>query len=80
MRIEQGISMRVKVLGAAVGGGVVVAMGALSVALGGTEAHATSGPAIGGAGDTITQTTAATTLATPVASPTVKAPPYGQSG
>ena len=75
------VSARIKVAAAAVGAGVMVAMGALTMAFGGTEAHAiVPTPPLDGAGDTSTQTTAATTIATPAASPTMKAPPYGKSG
>ena len=65
--------LRMKTVVAIVGGFVVVAMGVLTVALGGTEAHANV--KIGGAGNTVTQTTPPTTPAIGSASPTVKAPP-----
>jgi hypothetical protein len=66
-----------KVVGAAIGAGVILTMGALTVALGGTEPSAT-GPAIRASGDTITQSTAPTSLKTPAASPVLKAPAYGR--
>ena len=65
------MKLRTKTAMAIVGGFVVVGMGVLTVALGGTETHA---KVLGGSGDTVTQTTP-TTLASWSASPTVKAKP-----
>jgi len=71
-----GITARAKLLAAAIGAGVIIAMGALTVAFGGTQARALPFFPLAGAGDTSTQTTAPTTLATPAATPPVKATPY----
>ena len=66
------MKLRVKTVVAIIGGFVVVGMGVLTVAVGGTEAHA---KVIGGSGDTVTQTTPPSTPAIASATPTVKAPP-----
>jgi hypothetical protein len=65
---QHDIGDRVKVATAVVGAGVVVTMGALTVVFGGDEARAT-GPRLGGAGSTVTQSTAPTTILTSVATP-----------
>lgn len=66
------MKLRVKAMVGIIGGLVVVAMGVLTVTLGGAEAHA---KVIGGSGETVTQTTPPTTPAIASASPKVKAPP-----
>ena len=66
------MKLRVKTVVAVIGGFVVVGMGVLTVAFGGTEAHA---KVIGGSGETVTQTTPPSTPAVASASPVVKAPP-----
>jgi hypothetical protein len=63
---------QMKTVVAIVGGFVVVGMGVLTVVVGGTEAHANV--KIGGAGNTVTSTTAPMTLEIPSASPKVLAP------
>ena len=63
---------RVKVVAAAIGAGVVVTMGALTVALSGTQAHAGTAK-IGGAGNTITETTPPSTPPVKMAVPALKA-------
>jgi hypothetical protein len=65
---QHDIGARVKVATAVVGTGVVVTMGALTVVFGGDEALA-RGPHLGGAGSTVTQSTAPTSILTPVATP-----------
>jgi hypothetical protein len=67
-----GMSMRAKVIAATFGAGVLLTMGALTVTLGNTQAHATS-PTIGGASSTSQQTTPPPAPPIPVASPTVTA-------
>lgn len=66
------MKLRVKSVVAVIGGFVVVGMGVLTVAVGGSEAHA---KVIGGSGDTVTQTTPPSTPAIASATPTLKAPP-----
>lgn len=61
---------RTKMFAATFGAGVVLTMGALTVAAANTEAHATS-PTINGAGVTSVQTTAPASPAVPVAAPKV---------
>ncbi|MGE5694630.1 MAG: hypothetical protein ACM4D3_05160 [Candidatus Sericytochromatia bacterium] len=65
------MKLRVKTVVAIVGGFVVVAMGVLTVAVSGTEAHA---KVVGGSGETVTQTTPPSAPAVASASPVVKAP------
>lgn len=66
------MKLRLKTVLAVVGGFVVIAMGTLTVTVGGTEAHA---KVLGGSGTTVTQTTPPSTPAIASASPAVKAPP-----
>ncbi|MDT5346566.1 MAG: hypothetical protein QOE52_5750 [Mycobacterium sp.] len=70
----RGIGTRSKVTAAAVGAGVVITMGALTVAISSTEAHATS-PNIGGAGNTSTQTTPPSTPRMSMARPSITTDP-----
>jgi hypothetical protein len=74
------IGKRIRLAAAVLGGGLFVGMAALTLAFSGNEAQATSagagGPIAGGAGETITQTTAPSTLAIPRASPTLKSAPW----
>ncbi|HME49443.1 hypothetical protein [Mycobacterium sp.] len=63
---------RTKMYAATFGAGVVLTMGALTVAAGNTEAHATS-PTSNGASVTSVQATPPSAPATPVAVPTVLA-------
>jgi len=65
----QEMRVRIKVVAAAIGAGVIVTMGALTMALSGNEANGSTA-ALGGAGNTSTQGTPPPTLATPVAVPT----------
>jgi hypothetical protein len=86
---QQARQGRVKVFAAVIGGGAVVAMGALSVALDEEQAPGASGGVATGAtfiqgsmtmGQTATTTTPPAAPETSVAAPAVKAPPYGGGG
>jgi hypothetical protein len=70
----RGIGTRFKVTAAAVGAGVVITMGALTVAVSSSEARATP-PNIGGAGDTSTQTAPPSTPRMSMARPSITADP-----
>ncbi len=63
---------RTKMFAATFGAGVVLTMGALTVALGNTEAHATS-PSTNSTAPTVVQTTAPAVPVVPIAVPSVKA-------
>ena len=69
-RAPRGVTLWIKMLSAAVGAGVVIATGVLTVA-GGNEAHADDKGIAGS-----TMTTAPSTPATAKAVPTLKAPPW----
>lgn len=71
---------KIKVVAAAIGAGVFVAMGGLTVALSGTEARAATGPQAGGAGDTSTQGPPPSTAPVARAAPTVMAPKWHGNG
>ena len=65
-------SIRLKMLAATLSGAGLLTMGALTVALGNTQAHATP-PTSGETTATTVQTTAPSAPTIPVATPTVKA-------
>jgi hypothetical protein len=66
------LTLRIRAVSAIVGALIVVSMGILTIARGGSEAHA---KVTAGSGTTVTQTTPPTTPETASASPAVKAPP-----
>ena len=68
----RGICARAKVVAAAIAAGVVVTMGAMTVALSGTQAHAVT-EKIGGAGNTRTETTPPSTRPVTMPVPALKA-------
>lgn len=72
----QPMSTRTKVIAATFGAGALLTMGAMTVAFGNTEAHATS-PTIGGP-PTTTQTTAPSAPPIPVAKPSMTPKPFGK--
>jgi hypothetical protein len=74
-RIGQGV----KATACAVSAGVFIAMGSLSTAMNGSQAHA-SAPTPESAGQITVQSTAPSTLATSIASPTLTAAPFGGEG
>ena len=63
------ITLWIKILSAVIGAGVVIAMGGLTVAVGGTDAHADSGTT---AGTAKTRTAPPSAPETPSAAPTLK--------
>ncbi|MCW2651540.1 MAG: hypothetical protein JWR32_2516 [Mycobacterium sp.] len=75
----QGMNVRARMLAATLGAGVIVTMGALTVALGDTEAHATP-PTTSGAGSTTIQTTAPPAPVIPIAAPSVTAKKFAGKG
>ncbi len=80
-RTMTNICARTKVVAAAIAAGVVVTMGALTVALSGTEAHAVTAPlGVGGGGDTSTQATPPPVPPTADAKPPVKAKKWQGNG
>jgi hypothetical protein len=68
----RGITLWFKMLSAVLGAGVLIAMGVITVAVGGNEARADD---LGVAGETITKGSSAT-MATSVAKPIVQATPW----
>jgi hypothetical protein len=60
----QEMRVRIKVVAAAIGTGLIVAMGALTIAFSGNEAHAVAEKLRGGGGGTSTQATPPSTMPT----------------